>query len=221
MQKRWLFLALATLGHDAAAKDSSEEFYASVGGGINRLYDSDIAGGFVEHRYSDGWSGIGSLGYAFANGIRTEFEVGYRRNTLDSVNTYGSSSAGIADDQLSGTGHVAAWTFIGNILYEYANESSFSPYIGGGMGLAALHYNNAAGHKAGHFVVPVHGDESAPAAQAIAGIDYKLSENLRVFVDYRYLTALGPKTFFGDNPETDVEYDTSTILVGLRVPLGD
>jgi opacity protein-like surface antigen len=89
------------------------------------------------------------------------------------------------------------------------------------MGLAALHYNNAAGHKADHFVAPVHGDESAPAAQALVGINYNLTEDMRVFVDYRYLAVADPKAFFGVNPEVDVEYDASAVLVGLRVPLGD
>lgn len=221
MQRAYLFLAIAMLGHNVMAKDLSGEFYASIGSGINRLSDSDIAGRFVEHRYSDGWSGIGSLGYAFTNGIRTEFEIGYRKNALNSVNTFGDALAGIADDRLTGTGHVATWTFMGNILYEYANESNFSPYIGGGIGLASLHYDNAAGQRGDHFVGPVYGDESAPATQAVVGVNYNLTENTLVFMDYRYLTTASPKAFFGVNPETDVEYDTNTILVGVRIPLGD
>jgi OmpA-OmpF porin, OOP family len=221
MQKMCLFLVLGTLGHSAVAKDFSGQFYASVGGGINRLSDSDIAGGFVEHRYSDGWSGIGSLGYGFANGIRTEFEMGYRRNALDSVYIPPVPLAGRSELRMSGTGHVAAWTFMGNVLYEYTNTSSFSPYLGGGLGLASLHYDNAGGQNASGFVAPVHGDESALAAQAIVGINYNLMDNMRVFADYRYLTTASPKAWFGYLPETDVEYDTSTILVGIRVPLGD
>lgn len=221
MQKTCLFLALATLGHSAAAEDFSGQFYASIGGGLTKLSDSDIDGGFVEHRYDDGWSGIGSVGYGFANGIRTEFEVGYRRNAVDSVYIPSVPLAGRSDLRVSGTGHVAAWTFMGNVLYEYPNTSSFSSYLGGGVGLASLHYNNAAGNSPTASVAPVHGDESAPVAQAIMGINYNLMENMRVFVDYRYLTTASPKAWFGYLPETDVEYDASTILIGLQIPLGN
>ena len=66
-----------------------------------------------------GWRGIGIVGYRFANGVRTEFELGYRSADVDSLT--GASG---------GSGEVGVGSAMGNAVYSFGNESPFTPYLG-------------------------------------------------------------------------------------------
>src|SRR5271165_6857599 len=55
---------------------------------------SSFAGSNIQLDRNNGFTGLGSLGYAFGNGFRLELEGSYRQNGLHSLSgTYASTSA--------------------------------------------------------------------------------------------------------------------------------
>lgn len=198
-------LALA-LGIPSLASAQTKGMYVGIGAGLTMPEDSDITGTGIntEADLDMGWAGIGSFGYAFGNGIRLELEGGYRPNDVDAL-------SGVAN----GTGDVEAITVMVNALYDFHNDTKFTPYIGAGVGWLNASFDG---------VQPVGGailddSDDVLAYQGIVGIGYDLSEQVQMFVDYRYLGSQDPSFRTTANVGVDSEYTTHTILVGLRISL--
>src|SRR5690242_15657101 len=100
------FLCAAT---GAATAQQTSGIYLSLGGGANFARDADVSGSGIntEVSFDTGWAALGAVGYGFGNGLRLEFEVGYRDNGVDSVS--GVASAG---------GSVNVWSGMVNALYD-------------------------------------------------------------------------------------------------------
>jgi outer membrane protein OmpA-like peptidoglycan-associated protein len=131
-------------------------------------------GGNSTDSYDLGYAGTLSLGYGLGNGLRLEIEPGYRNNAVDRVNGRPANS------------RMQTATFMGNVLYDFYKFQTpwipLTPHVGAGIGYA---------HVWDRSVAPngnnVSGDTSRLAFQAIGGLDYSLTPNQKVGVDYRYM----------------------------------
>lgn len=180
-------------------------FYAGIGAGLNFLEKNETSGVLPKTSIESntGPAVILNLGYAFGNGLRVEFEPGYRSNDTD---TYGGV-------HVNGTTETASAMVNG--IYDFGlvvPEVPLTPHVGFGLGYA--HVSTGAG--------PVHGSDDTFAYQAIGGVDYALAPQFVLGLDYRYFVATdtsfdvgasGQRTSLGD-------LNNHSVLLTLRYLFG-
>jgi len=176
--------------------------YGYIGGGYNILRDADVSGsGGAE--FDGGYAFLGALGWGWGNGLRTELELGYRRNEVD-----GGTGRVL-------TGDASSYHAMFNVLYDF-NLGDFVPYIGAGIGAANIRYDTMA---------PVAGsavDDSdwQFAYQGIVGVQYFFTPSLAIYADARYFATLDPTFKTAAGTKVDGEYENYTFTVGLRFNFG-
>jgi outer membrane protein OmpA-like peptidoglycan-associated protein len=198
---RFLFVGVSAIALTTAASGAHAQgqpttgFYIGGAAGANIMEDNRFrnGGGNSTDSYDAGYAGTLDFGYGLGNGLRLEVEPGYRNNTVDSVNGRSADS------------RIQSATFMGNVLYDFYQFQTpwipLTPHIGAGIGYA---------HVWDRSVAPsgnnVSGSTDRFAYQAIGGLDYSLTPNQKVGVDYRYMvihnasfpTAAGGSAHAGD-----------------------
>ncbi|MBU4435304.1 MAG: outer membrane beta-barrel protein, partial [Alphaproteobacteria bacterium] len=189
------------------------------------------------------WAGFVRLGYQFNPNWRAELEGGYRPGDLTSVRgngvrqqprglcTPGIVRTAAAPNCGSPDGSIDSWTLMANVLYDFAPDAWFNPFVGAGVGINRLDVK-ALGQFSGVGAVTatnvaiqnltVDDSDLAISWQAIAGASIKATDKLKIDVTYRYLGAanehswqstgsglLQPGAFTG-------AYNDQSVTVGLR-----
>ena len=244
MKVKLLTACAATALLFAAQGAQAEGFYASFKGGMNLTHDAsntpspDLSGIVPPGTTVDidinttvdrklGGAVLGAVGYGFSNGIRIEAEVGYRINGLDTM-TIDSVDIAITPPGVGGSipigigtqlnGNTDVLSFMANVAYDFTTDMGIRPYVGVGAGVALL-FTDAS------LTVPIIGDISliddtavAFAYQAMAGVDYPISESWTVGLEYRFFGTLSP-----DFEDTFESSDIGPLPPGLfpGVPLED
>jgi len=156
----------------AAMAQQTNGFYVGGAVGGNILEDSKLGGGSgLNERFNPGPVGLGVVGLGLPYGFRTELEAGYRRNDVDKV---GGKSA---------SGSVGMITGFGNLLYDFDTGTPFTPHIGGGLGVANIQQTHT--RSAGNPTVVGH--DTVFAYQLIGGVDYAITPDWKVGLDYHYM----------------------------------
>ncbi|MDG1287786.1 MAG: outer membrane beta-barrel protein [Rickettsiales bacterium] len=184
----------------------SEGFYIGVGGGANIIHGDDINGnGFdSEFEHDAGFVGAGTLGYKYDNGFRNEIELGYRANKVDQI------------ANVDAEGDTEVYSAMVNLLFDLElTDSNIDTYIGVGAGGALVRHDKA-GLLSG---TRVDDSDFTPAFQGIAGISYALSDKADLYMNYQYFHAADPNFSTESNIKVDADYDSSNIMLGLRVNL--
>ena len=192
----------------------------------------------AENEYKGNFWGQGVVGYRFANGLRPEFEIGYRQNEIDSI-TYADGTS--PTDALKDSVKITATTGMFNLWYDLFPSSRFHPYIGGGVGFVRAKLNNQPTNAltSGDPLVstpnnplpgppvclfqdcdgPRKADDGALAYQAGAGIRWDMLDYLTIGLDYRYLKS-GEMEFYSyeDQQEThlDTDYETQSVMLSAN-----
>lgn len=188
-------LAATMFAGSANAEPRWPNWYVGLHGGwsMDDSYDS-TAGGVTTDVDTDGGYAIGaSLGYVpptevpFFNMTRYELEYTFRRN----------------DAEAAGAGEVDVQTLLANMIVDFNTDTSWTPYIGGGLGMAEVDYSG--------------GDDSVFAWQLMAGLDYApTSMPMTVWgIRYNYLQAQDADLTIAGTP-TEVEYDNHTVAATAR-----
>lgn len=163
-----------------ATSDPNNNWYAGLSGGVSWMDGSDMGGG-----------GQVAVGYKF-NDVRLEGEVGYH-----------------AADGNGGSSATHYLSYMGNVYYDF--NSAFgprdsgwhvAPYIGAGIGDAAVHYGNNGGvgttfrHHENHF-----------AYQGMAGLTFVSASmpNTDWNIGYRY-TGTDSNNINSNNAEVGVRF---------------
>ena len=213
MNKRILAIAAAGLGVISCASAgfaAPKGPFVGIMGGVNFADDQDISGigaGISRSIDTDtGWAVIPSIGYRYGNGFRTEFELGYRTNDVDSV-------SGAAN----GSGDVTAKSAMLNLVYDVDTGGRLMPYIGGGVGYSQVEYDV---RPVGVGVNRVDDEDNVFAYQAIAGLSYWVSEAVEVAAEYRYFATKDPDFRTSAGVAVEGEYDSHAALLGLRWNFG-
>ena len=179
---RLLLVGVSAVALTAAASAARAQgqpttgFYIGGAAGANILENNRFrnGGGNSTDSYDLGYAGTLDFGYGLGNGLRFEIEPGYRNNAVDEVNGRPADS------------RVQTVTVMGNVLYDFYQVQTpwlpLTPHVGAGIGFA---------HVWDRSVAPsgnnVSGDTNSLAFQAIGGLDYSLTPNQKVGVDYRYM----------------------------------
>jgi OmpA-OmpF porin, OOP family len=165
---------VTVLGAGAGSAQTPPGPYVNLGIGANYLQGATVTGpafGSTTLNYNVGPVGVAAAGWALGNGLRAELEFGYRHSEAKNV----TLPSGVTTTTSAGlNANVSTMSYMVNGLYDFSTGTPWSPHLGAGVGVANVRVNNI-----GH-VTPF-------AFQAIAGIDYAISKNLRVGLDYRFL----------------------------------
>jgi len=201
MKRFWIAVALTVLAGPAFA----EGWYADFGGSYSffeeqAISDAVIPGSRGELALNDGFGVTAALGYAWQNGLRTEAELGYRRNGLDKVSggAFGTRFTGDVD------GHVSALSGMVNVLYDYKTSGNFTPYIGTGIGVADV---TAVSDR-----LRVDSNDLNFAYQFMGGVRYALTDHVSLRTGYRMFATTAPEI-----QGSKGDYMTHNVELGLTI----
>ncbi len=196
---------------DAVVTNNNEGWYATLGGGLNMLTNSDIKGGAYEStgKFHDGFTGLGAVGYSFGH-FELEGELAARRNGVKDLTNPGG-----------GTGHVWAESLMVNAIYDFLPDRALSPYIGVGAGAAHVNYSDVGGSSG----ALINDSDNVFAYQGIVGLRYNISSQWTADIDYRYFATANPDFNTNGNtvPATNSvrgQYRSNNFLVGLTYHFG-
>ncbi len=166
-------------------------------GGLNWQDDvnANLDGANLSLATDDGWTAGGGLGLMsdFLGGSRLELETFYSQNDANNLAISGLGSLDLPGDLSITSVQV-------NFIKELFDLGFLQPYAGIGVGFASVEADLAG----------IVAEETAFAWQAIAGVDFNLSERVALFLQYRFLMV----------PELDDGFDElngSSALGGIRI----
>lgn len=167
-------------------------------------------------RFDPGLNIGGSAGYDFGF-FRLEGEMSYKNSSITSV----------TEQQAPGTryvntdGNLGAFAMMMNGFFDLHNESPVTPYLGGGVGYAALNLDTTRGVDVQSGLLNnsiFRSDEdNVFAYQAGGGLQVALNRRLSLDLGYRYFgTTMA--SFRKDWPNsTDLKLSSHNGAVGLRI----
>ncbi|WP_009962374.1 outer membrane protein [Verrucomicrobium spinosum] len=148
--------------------------YFSLNGGALWLQDSGASG--VNLDFDTGFSVLGAVGYSFGNGLAVELESGYL-----GVDGGEGSFRGRSFDV---DGEFRQVPIFANAVYTVDLTDRLGVYIGGGIGIvwSEAEIDSVAGYNLDF----TSSDEWNFAAQAKAGLTFKVTDAASLNVGYRY-----------------------------------
>ncbi len=200
---------VAGLAVSGQAMAIEEGPYIAGGVGLHELRNNDvtIGGTSTEVDFKNSIVGIGAVGWKWAEGFRTEFELGYRDAKVDTIGP------------LFGTGSQDTLTTMGNLVFDIDTGTDLTVSIGAGVGVAWTGWNRVS--TAAISPTFFDGNERDFAYQGIIGASFPVTERLDFTLDYRYLNSTGLD--YGSVPAglTAMDHDNRShnIIVGLRFAL--
>ena len=205
--------ALLLVSAEAAAQRTAPGWYVTGSAGVTEQPSIDLGGGTAYGEAADhtGWAVAGAVGYAIRP-LRAELELSYRRNGLDTVT--------VAGRETGGDGDLGQTALMLNAYYDVPTGGPVVPYVGLGVGLVRVHADGWGAVDAQHGLVPLSTGETLFGGQAIVGVSYVLTPDVRLNVDYRYMrTAEG--SFDGpDGRDVSFHVASHTLMLGLSYRIG-
>lgn len=185
------------------------------------------------------------VGYQYNENLRFDATVGYWGRD---VRGWATSPApcvggvpGAASCRFDDTSDVTAWEFMANGYYDIGKWSGFTPYVGGGIGVARVKYGDltnvatcvgaGGGDIAGCGYTGYHGGMTSNRFvwALMAGASYDLTARVKLDVGYRYAHYESGAAWGWDQFDTaagargaqsyDNGFDFHQIRAGLRVAL--
>ncbi|MCD6187335.1 MAG: porin family protein [Desulfuromusa sp.] len=197
MKKALVVLLSLVIFVGFAVSTASAGAYVSGNLGASFLMHSDFKedGHSGKITYDGGGAATVALGTSIFNGARIEAEIGARKNDLDDVKFSGLGSRSIDGD-------VTTTSLMGNVYYDFKNETRFITSIGGGLGVANVDFD---------FDDFSNDDDTVVAYQLMLGVGYPITKQIVVELQYRFFGTADP-----DIDGTDLEYYSHNVLLGLR-----
>ncbi len=168
---------------------------------------------------SNGFAGIGSLGYGLGNGFRFELEGNFRQNNLAHLS--GTAFPTAASGRLQTYGAMANVLFDMDIGFPW-----LYPYLGGGAGYAWTHADNIRAVGGGNTLAS-NDTRGGFAFQAIAGLSFPIPHvpGFSVTTEYRFMDIPFDETLNAGLNGAPVglklhQQWNNSFLVGLRYAFG-
>ena len=199
-------------------------FYVGGYGGLNFLSDVDtnsVQGNVsTSSEYDTGYALGAVAGYSFdldqsrADGLalRTELDVGYRENSIDSIDGTGTfGNATLSGRTSNVSGDVSTFSGLANAWVDY-RVGRITPYVGGGIGLANVSANgiSALGVEA------VDDSDTVFAYQLGTGVAYNLTEQFALTLDYSYFATSDPELTDEAGGDFEAEVASHSVMAGVR-----
>ncbi len=182
-------------------------------------FDFNTGGSFNERAKFDPSINIGGTGGFDFGMVRLEGELSYKRGEFSSVTS--TDAAGATSQFTNMDGGLGALAFMVNSFIDLHNQSPITPYIGGGIGFAALHLDDTFGTNVS--VTPVsrglvyeRDDDTVFAYQVGGGLEVALNRRLSLDLGYRYF-ATSKAHFNNTSVNADMKFESHNGAVGIRV----
>jgi opacity protein-like surface antigen len=175
----------AMFATDAFASDAGP--YVSVGAGVFLVPDSKVndPSGTSDSSlvsYDTGYSVSGAVGYDFGINVRTELEVAYRHADTNALKYAGDNVHYLSD--------ISSVSLLANLFYDVTLPHGFTPYLGGGIGVAFVDTkqgNIYTVNRSVNQMSPNAGtSDTVLAYQAGCGIAYAVTPKISLDAGYRY-----------------------------------
>lgn len=178
------------------------DLYGGLYGGLSLLEDADTGPGTPDAKFDPGFAVGGTFGARIVDAFtaRVELDVSYRRHEVDEVGN------------ASGDGDANAVGLLANFWLDLINRSSFTPYVGGGLGAAYINFNDI---EAGGVEV-VDDDDWVFAWQLGGGVGWEVTPNVTIGLDYRWFATAAPNFEDSAGNDFDSEYSSHNILASVR-----
>jgi outer membrane protein OmpA-like peptidoglycan-associated protein len=183
--------------------------------------------------FIEGFTGVGSIGYGFGNGIRLEIEGNYRSNPVNRATLTLPNGGSISNS----SGRAIYYGGMANALYDF-NLASFgaptiSPYLGAGVGFGTVQFRGVSNRvvtPAATNLGTVTANNASLAVQGIAGVAFGLGQyvpGLALTLEYRYYTTVSTgielKSSSGETrtrTSSDIQAANQSVMAGLRYSFG-
>jgi len=199
-------VALVAFAVTGPAQAQSPGPYVSGALGVTQPRDWDLTGAGVNttQESDPGFAGAIALGTTFSENWRGEAELSYSNSNVDSFS------------DTNGSGETSMFGLMFNGLYDFKTNSRWTPYVGAGIGAAVIDSNDLS---------PVGGSRITKsdhvfAYQGIAGVTYKIDDQLGLFSEYRYVGAMDRDLRTDSGIDVDSDSGEHRIMVGLRWSFG-
>ena len=192
------------------AMSPSEGAYVAVGGGINFIDPRQLSinGNSVKAKFKDGFALSGAGGYKWEQGFRSELEISYRENKVKNFRS----------NALPWTGTQRDTSAMANLLFDINTGSNWTPYVGGGIGISWLNWDQFKGPGPTVY----DGTSSKFAWQGIVGVAVNVAHNLDLTLDARYKGSNG-NAYAGNAAGALINnYNAraTSVMVGFRYAFG-
>ena len=161
-------LAATSLFTPSFAGEDRKGFYITGSVGIADIYDIDISStlGGGSFQFDPGFNGEVGAGYAWGNGLRTEFSYNSLNSDMKSIQ---GASVSIPVD-------VTSWFVTG--AYDFRQGKKWQPYVSGSIGTSNIDVEVAT--TIGSVAVTVGDDEVTTLAGKL-GMTYEASEKVDIY----------------------------------------
>ncbi len=130
----------------------------------------------------------GALGFDFDSGLTTELEYSYRSVDTNSI----TSSIGEVD----APGKYTLNTLMGNVGERFLSSSEFTPYLGGGLGIAW--------HQIDDDDIGFGAYDSTFVYQLLVGVEYSINSDTKLGLGYGFLGT------------SDPDFEGATVDIGVH-----
>lgn len=209
---KWLISAMAVMTMTAPSLASNfPHWYVGLHGQLAYVPDADVSTvGLTnpEAEFNMGYAAGVAIGYRpYANqgilhNLRFEFEYSFREQDFNTLNTSGGSTS--LDGDLQGN------ALMGNLYYDFHNNSQWTPYVGGGFGMMTWDF--------GSNTLGVEADDQTFAYQGMFGLYYEpeLLPDTEWGFGYRYFATSDPDFRTNAGNSLSHDYDSHNIEFNAR-----
>ena len=186
--------------------------YVSGFAGASFVMDTDVEGvdfdniPFKDRAEFDPSINIGATGGFDFGYVRLEGEISYKQGDFSRITFQDGTRFSSPDGELGALGVMF------NTFFDFHNNSPVTPYLGGGIGFAALHMSDTTAR--GVFLYP-EDDATAFAYQAGGGLEIAINRQFSLDVGYRYF-GTNKASFDSDFFNTELEFESHNVAVGFR-----
>lgn len=242
MRNKALFLATTAVALIAGSGQATAgDMYVSVFGGLNWQHDSSGAQSSDFGRYSTftDFSEEADTGFTlgatvgthldrWAQGLRAEVEVSYRRNDITGrwFNSVSSISSNSQTESGPLSGNTSTFAIMANVWYDIDMGWKAKPYVGGGVGWGRSHLDGAAAVTTSTGCCELDGPysferrESGFAWQLGAGVNYEVAPGIDLGLGYRFFRGPGFDPVFIGKNGIPINFDNDNHAVSASLTIG-
>lgn len=190
-----------------ASVTAQENLYVEFAPGVSFLGDIDLENELATAEMDAGFVVGGAVGANITDSVRAEFNVSYREQDFDELDTDLGAAPGVGD---AGT-----TTIMVNAIYDVAVDFPITPYVGAGIGLGVVTIDS----DTSTCFVCVDDTDVQFAWNLMVGGSTAVTEQISLSAGYRYTGITAPEVqdeILGADIEADDPLDIHEIVFGLR-----
>ena len=213
MKKLFAMVMASAVCFSASVKAESFSPYVSLKGVVSDT-TATFDGGDEDYK------NIGvnlAIGTNINKNVRVEFEMAHRNKDTSHLPYEGVAGSVYVEGQ-DNIG-LTTTSYMVNGYYDFYSQSVFTPYIGLGLGMAKVEYENAwseSGYNpsSGAYMGTINGKDKYSKTKMVwniaLGASYKVNEKLNLDLGYRYVD-------YGSFTDSDIKFETKSNEFSLGV----